>query len=262
MKENTSICFSITSCKRLELFQRTINSFLGACMDANLISEWICVDDNSPKEERDEMMRLYPFFNFILKGEDQKGHAKSMNIIREKAVMKHDYLFHIEDDWSFIQRKPIISSLLEIIEEKEEYKQVVVNRNYAEEATVEFLNLTGGFGRRTKSGKRYVEHEYYPKGSEGESDFYKRNPGARSSCYWPHFSLNPSLIDVSMFNNVGGFDENARHFEMEFSDRYAKLGYKTCFLDDIYCTHIGKKNRERGDENLKNAYELNETIQF
>ena len=262
MKKDASICFSITSCKRLDLFQRTVNSFMNACMDASLISEWICVDDNSSKEDREEMIRLYPFFNFIFKNEEQRGHANSMNIIRERAVLKHDYLFHIEDDWSFIQRKPLISSALEILDEAENYKQVIVNRNYAEEAAVEFLNLAGGFKKRTKNNQRYVLHEYYPKGSEEEAGFYKRNPGARSSCYWPHFSLNPSLIDVSMFSTVGEFNETARHFEMEFSHRYAELGYETCFFDDIYCSHIGKKNRERGDEVLKNAYELNDTIQF
>ena len=65
-----------------------------------------------------------------------------------------------------------------------------------------------------------------------------------------------------MFNTVGEFNETARHFEMEFSNRYVALGHKTCFFDDIYCSHIGKKNSERGSEELKNAYELNDTVQL
>ena len=52
-----SILLSVTSCKRIDLFKRTVNSFINACTDVSLISEWICVDDNSSKEDRDEIQK-------------------------------------------------------------------------------------------------------------------------------------------------------------------------------------------------------------
>ena len=260
MNNQPSICFSITSCKRIDLFKRTINSFINTCQDLSLISKCVCVDDNSDEGDREEMQAVYPFFNFIFKGEKQKGHAISMNIIREQSKTC-EYLLHIEDDWSFLSKTPYISKALEILDEDEKYGQVVFNRNYAELADPEYVDLAGGFDKLTKEKNRYVLHEFHPKGSEEEAEFYKRNPNSRSSCYWPHFSLNPSVIKTNVFS-VGEFNEEAKHFEMEFAGRYVEAGWKTCFFDDIYCSHIGRKIKEAGDPDKKNAYELNKTTQF
>ena len=257
-----SILLSVTSCKRIDLFKRTVNSFINACTDVSLISEWICVDDNSSKEDRDEMQRFYPFFNFIFKGEKYKGHPESMNIIRERSL-DYDLLLHLEDDWTFTVRKPYINVALKILNEDPSYRQVVFNRNYSEELSPKHMELVGGFKKKTKEDDVfYVEHEFYPKGSEGEKEFYKKNPGARSCCYWPHFSLNPSITKTSIFKELGEFKSGISHFEMEYASRYVDKGYKTCFFDDIYCSHIGRKIDEAGKEGLKNAYELNNTKQF
>ena len=147
------------------------------------------------------------------------------------------------------------------LEEDEKYGQVVFNRNYAELADPVHMELAGGFDKLTKGKNRYVLHEFHPKGSEEEAKFYKENPNSRSSCYWPHFSLNPSLMKTSIFS-VGEFNEEAKHFEMEFASRYVNAEFKTCFFDDICCSHIGRKINEAGSPNKKNAYELNETTQF
>ena len=39
------LTFTITTCRRRELFERTMDSFLENCLDHHLISRWICVDD-------------------------------------------------------------------------------------------------------------------------------------------------------------------------------------------------------------------------
>ena len=106
------ITITTTSCKRLDLFKRTINSFLECCKDLYLVKEWIVIDDNSSKEDRDEMVKLYPFINFIFKNENEKGHVKSMNMIRN--IVKTNYLFNLEDDWEFFY-KDIYSFLLKRI---------------------------------------------------------------------------------------------------------------------------------------------------
>ena len=56
------VTFSITTCKRMDLFEKTMNSFLNCCEDILSIDKWICVDDNSSKEDRQKMEKLYPFF--------------------------------------------------------------------------------------------------------------------------------------------------------------------------------------------------------
>ena len=49
---------------------------------------------------------------------------------------------------------------------------------------------------------------------------------------------------------------------MEYSFRYSKLGFKSIFLDGIYCLHIGRLTSERHNKTKKNAYDLNNESQF
>lgn len=254
------ITFSITTCKRLNLFKKSVNSFINSCEDLNLISQWLCVDDNSSEEDRKEMVELYPFFHFIFKNKEKKGHAKSMNISIENV--KNKYIFQMEDDWLFLQKSNYMSRCLDILNENEKYGQVVINRNYAEIADSEHLKIAGGFRKVTKNKTKYVLHEHYQRASKEESDFFQRNENRKSSCYWPHFSLNPSLIKTNAIKEVGSFSETAPHFEMEFAFRYVNAGYSTCFLDGIHISHIGRSLADRGNLNTKNAYDLNETKQF
>ena len=46
------VTFTITSRKRFDLFERTVNSFLNCCTDLDKIDRWLCVDDNSSEEDR------------------------------------------------------------------------------------------------------------------------------------------------------------------------------------------------------------------
>ena len=41
------ITFTITSCKRFDLFEKTMNSFLNCCIDIERIDKWLCVDQNT-----------------------------------------------------------------------------------------------------------------------------------------------------------------------------------------------------------------------
>ena len=56
---NNKLTFTITTCKRFDLFEKTINSFLNCCLDIDLIDEFIGVDDNSSKQDRKQMKKLY-----------------------------------------------------------------------------------------------------------------------------------------------------------------------------------------------------------
>ena len=84
-KSDVKIFLSITTCKRLDLFQQTINSLLNHCLDISLVDYWYCVDDNSSMEDRIKMKKLYPWIEFYDKTESEKAHRKSMNLIYEKS---------------------------------------------------------------------------------------------------------------------------------------------------------------------------------
>ncbi len=250
------VTFTITTCKRIDLFKNTVNSFINCCEDVHLISNWICVDDNSSAEDREEMQRLYPFFTFYFKNIEEKGHPRSMNII--KKLVTTPYLFHIEDDWNFFERRKYISECLEVLSQSKNIGQCLINKNYAETGEIDII---GGDLNFTKNNLRYYVHEYV-NNKQLEINWYKKH-GMGSHChYWPHFSFRPSLIKTKIYKDVGEFNEIASHFEMEYSYRYCNKGYVSAFLEGIYSLHTGRLTSERNDKKVLNAYDLNDEIQF
>lgn len=255
--DNPLITFTITTCKRYDLFEKTMNSFLACCKDLHLIDEWLCVDDNSSAEDREKMKTNYPFFTFYFKTVEEKGHPRSMNIIHR--TVKTPYIFHMEDDWEFFYPSNYITQCLEILSQKSDIGQCLLNRNYAEIARD--VDIIGGKICRTESGLVYSLHEHCATHEEYIAFFTKY--GKNKNCaYWPHFSFRPSLHKKEIWNKVGFFDEKQGHFEMEYSHRYAKEGYSSAFLQGIYSLHTGRLTSERNDPTKQNAYTLNNEKQF
>lgn len=250
----TNITFSITTCKRFDLFEKTMNSFINCCKDIHLIDTWLCVDDNSSQEDREKMKEKYPFFQFIWKTSDEKGHYISMNMILDN--FKGDYLLHIEDDWHFFDVREYIRPALEILKKDNKMGQVLFNINYAE-IEISKMRVVGGIERYTESGYRYILHEHYKEGTDEYKEFMNKNNHALSNAYWPYFSFRPSLVKKGVFEKVGRYT-NTGHFELEYARRYKKEGFISSFFDCVTCLHTGKKTWEKGD----NAYTLNETKQF
>lgn len=236
------ITFTITTCKRLDLFKRTMNSFLNCVQDKQLISRWICVDDNSSEDDRKQMKSLYPFFEFYFKLPEEKGHAKSMNIIRK--LVKTPYYFHMEDDFEMFHSDTYLYRCLDILSSDQEIGQVLLNLNYAE--TEKESQLFGGELKRTDQFQPYYLH-------------VQRQTNNFSCEYWPHFSLRPSLLRTQILD-IGEFSETADHFEMEYANRYITK-WKSAFLTTVYSIHIGRLVSERGSEQ-KNAYDMNGQDQF
>lgn len=284
------VTLTVTTCKRFDLFERTINSFMNACQDILFIDRYLCIDDNSDENDRAKMQELYPFFEFVWKTPEQKGHVVSMNIIRD--MVKTPYVLQMEDDWFFLNKRDYIRPAICILEQKtiipvdpipsdqvidkREIGQVVFNRNYQEEFD---KFIPGGYSCimreknliQTKSldeekedipkSFEYILHEHYPEKSDKLKEISMEYDWI-NSVYWPHFSLNPSIIKTSVYKKLGPFPKTTGFFEREYADKYIKNGYVTSFFDDVCCTHIGKLIRERNDTTKKNAYELNNEGQF
>ena len=267
------ITFTVTTCKRHDLFTKTMNSFIEKCLDVNIIDEWIVIDDNSDKEDIKKMMLQYPFIKMIIKNEEQKGHMESMNMLIDSV--KTEYMVHLEDDWLFEKEfcieemvsvlKMDIKEILgveDIPKDRDIYTkkigQVLFNRNYTElpENVVQ-----GGFPIKV-GGKEYLIHEHY--NPDVEKDLYIRSAMKyqKSSTYWPHYSLQPSVLTTEIFKTVGHFTDNDGFFERNFADRYYKNNYVSCFKNDVTCRHIGKLLCQRNDPNILNAYEMNNISQF
>jgi GR25 family glycosyltransferase involved in LPS biosynthesis len=249
------ITLTITTCKRYELFEKTINSFLNTCLDLEKIDHWLCIDDNSSTEDREKMQEKYPFFEFYFKEVSEKGHPQSMNIIRNKV--KTPFLFHMEDDWTFFAKKRYISDCLEILSQDEKIGQCLINRNYGE--THEHRAVSGGFERCTPTGLKYYIHEHCATDDEYKR-FYAKYGNGMNCAYWPHFSFRPSLMKRKVLDRE--FNTKVSHFERKYADDYHREGYYSVFFPTIYCMHTGRLTAEINDQTKLNAYILNGEKQF
>jgi GR25 family glycosyltransferase involved in LPS biosynthesis len=253
-KSNKQITVTMTSCKRYDLFYKTVSSFINCCLDLELIDEWIVVDDQSSNEDKLKMMTDFPFIKYIWKTKENKGHARSMNILRE--LVKTPFTFHMEDDWLFFRQEKYLSTCLNIINSQEHYGQCLLNRLYTERA--QCYDIFGGI-KKNYNNTRYYEHEFYT-GNELEK-FTIQNRNKKTCAYWPHYSLRVGMMKTIVWKKVGEYNENAEHFEMEYAYRYVNNGYVTTYLDNTNCLHIGRCTFERNSDKL-NAYDLNKESQF
>jgi GR25 family glycosyltransferase involved in LPS biosynthesis len=255
-RSNKPITVTMTTCKRFDLFERTMNSILQCVTDlTEYVSEWIVVDDNSDAEERKRIRSLYPFLRMIEKGPSEKGHPISMNILRDEIHTK--YQFHIEDDWEFFIRKPYCKMMLDRIDLVPGVRQVLLNLNYTED-THTANSIWGAELAIRDPTKRLFLHRHY---TGPELERQNQLVGCANCLYWPHFSFRVGLTNTSIYRELGLFSLTHQHFEMDYAQRYVAKGYKTSFLDGVFCTHIGRRTYERQTEK-RNAYDLNEEKQF
>jgi GR25 family glycosyltransferase involved in LPS biosynthesis/glycosyltransferase involved in cell wall biosynthesis len=240
------VFLSITSCKRLDLFIETVNSILNHWNDIGEIDYWFCVDDNSTKEDRKVMQKMYPFMHFYMKKPEEKGHRDSMNIIWNKlAEMKPKYWIHLEDDFLFYIKRSYIKDSIKFLDASMNIKQVLFNRGYAE--TVDNLDVRGYI----PISPGFVVHEY------------KTGSFSYNNChYWPHYSFRPSIIDVETILKLGNYNSENTFFERDYADKWTSAGYKSAFFDIVCCMHIGRLTSEIKSKTVKNAYELNNENQF
>lgn len=251
------VTLTITSGRRLDLFTRTVDSFLACCEDLASIERWICIDEGSSDEDRAEMAARYPFFEFVWKGPADAGHPASMNLLR--ARVSTPWWLHLEDDWQFVERRPLIAEARALLEHDATVGQVLFNRCYAE--TFADRDLAGGRIEIGPSGQRWWHQEVLV-GGDLERHLAGLGPAGRSNAWWPHYSLRPSLVRTEAVVGVGPYDPGADHFELEFAQRYAAAGLRTAALDAISCLHLGPLTSERGAARRPNAYELAGTRQF
>ena len=243
--DNPTIFLSITTCKRYDLFVKTMNSLLTCFKDINLVDYFFCIDDNSTQEDRSNMIKNYPFFDFYLKEENEKGHLASMNIIWNKLnELKPKYWIHIEDDWLFFKPDHYIIKSIKFLEKYQSLNisQILFNKNYAE--TFDDIDIVGG----KKLDEDFILH-------------IKDEPNlnGKNCAYWPHYSFRPSVCFVDTILKLGNYDSSLTFFERTYADKYFLNGYQSAFFNEITCIHIGKLTKEI---NNKNAYQLNNIDQF
>ncbi len=249
-KDSPTVLFTMTTCKRLDLMRKTVCSFLHHCLDANKIDYFFCVDDNSKEKDRKAMGAEFPFFEYYMKGPEEKGHRASMNIIWNKLnQLKPKFWVHMEDDFLFFAPNKYIQQSIDYLEKYKGHpqhpvRQILWNKQYAE--TI--------FCYPIKGGREFENNELL-------LHIFNEKVEGRNCAYWPHYSFRPSLTDVETILSLGNFDSPENFFERAYADRYTSNNYHSMYFNNINSIHTGKLTSESNSDK-PNAYALNGTEQF
>jgi len=237
------ILLTMTTCKRIDLFRKTVNSMLATWTDLSMVDSFFCVDDCSSREDRVAMQEEFPFFDYYMKSPAERGHRASMNIIWQKLQeQRPEFWIHLEDDWLFVRKDSYVANSVKFLTKYKDANihQILFNRNYAE--TYTDWSIMGGIP---------LEPGFF---------LHDTNTVPGKSCaYWKHYSFRPSMIRVETILSLGDYTTPNTFFEGDYAKRYADKGFKSAFFDTISCLHIGKLT---SDKKGVNAYTLNNTAQF
>lgn len=257
-RPDPQVTLTITTCRRRDLFERTIDSFLACCSDIEAIDRWICIDDGSSAQDRAAMQARYPFFEFIFEPEEMRGHARSMN--RLLAEVSTPYWLHLEDDWDFVSVGALVTHARAVLDDDPTLLQVVLNRDYAE--TLAHDRLVGSELVCGEHAGAYRRHVHRPHGSSELDALFRDNPGCQTNAHWPGFSLMPSMIRTAAIKQVGAFNPGSAHFERDMAVRAYSAGWGVGFLDTIVAVTTGRLRGDSRPDAPPNAYALNGMAQF
>lgn len=208
----TGLTCVITACKRLHLFRRTMTSFLAQCVDHNLITHWLLVDNGSTDEDIAAMQAEFPMFRDHLL--DTRGRSYiEMRHAMYRAVATPQ-VFVLEDDWEFYRPGHLIRMARAIMDDDPTVKEVAYR--YFPCPVVHGKDVT------------YRLHDYC--GCTGP------NPDLYDS-HWPGFTFNPSIQDVAAVSScLGNIEHRCEH---TIAVRFRDAGHRLAHTHKGYCRHIG-----------------------
>lgn len=218
----------ITSCNRLDLLKKTIDSFVKH--NTYPINQIILIDDSgsTKKELLENILNKISSPKKIIVNPRNIGQIQSIDIAY--AAVKSDYIFHLEDDWEFF-KSSFIEHSIEILDENPK----VIN------VWLRAINDTNNHPidediKKTKSGLEY----------QLVSTNHSEN--------WHGFSFNPGLRRASDYKKIAPFSGLEEIIpkgkksllyvgEVDISVTYFKLGYRGAIITskDGYVKHIGNE---------------------
>lgn len=210
---------TITSCKRLDYFIRTIDSLLQNMEDIDLLNKITCCDDNSSQQDRDIMLDKFPNIDFIWS--DQPGYQYS--IIKLFGQAKSEFILHWEDDFLLRNKSKIITKCLNILNDKE-VSSVILTKN-------------NGIKRKNDGGEYFIKMygEHVAAACPNNAAGYNRFTGQPMN---PGFSLNPGIHRRSSIQSIPW--PTRKHSRFNFALDYHRSGFKVAYLDKFYVKHIGE----------------------
>jgi hypothetical protein len=242
------IGLTITTCKRFDLFEKTIRSFISFCDDTHLIDVVIHYDDSSDINERSRMFsllnELFPNITIISKRfthgsfQTNRRHLEIMKVWKED-IKTLDYVFHLEDDWLF--EKPFnLKEPVDILRNNSDIG--MIGFSWKKKIFPEDLfkpKIIGNFWEWYYSDKHSINEPLF--NDVVEEKFYESQGLWIKYINWPYFGFRPAIHDVKKINELDTFNDNMDSFELEFAIRFSKR-FKSFLHFERVCYHIGGEN--------------------
>lgn len=236
------IALTITTCKRYYLFYETLQSFLHNCKDLPIIDMVIHYDDSSSSVDR---VRMHIDLMDTFKVPICHRYFDTIDTANRHAfIMKHwkqdleqygvDYVFHLEDDWFFIEPFSI-GATLPVLKESEEIAYVGFSQPIRE-TTVYEIKTVGDYWEWIYDREKPIQESLFE-----DTAIIREHPNIGFWCNyinWPSFTFRPGVHDVEKLKKLDNFKLQLR-FEMEFGIRYSKT-YTSFNHKKRICKHIGK----------------------
>lgn len=215
---STGITLTMTTCKRLDMFIRTIDAFFKNCTDSHLIDRVIVSDDRSTISDRATMAQRYPRFEYYY---NDGGQPRSLNFLFKSVTT--EYTFHLEDDRQLTQKLDLLTTSMQIIEESHIDSFV---------SACQIGTKTDKVKSSAYNDWKYYIHEHVP-----DDNFWSDWQLGNKS--WPGFYLAAGLHRTAALQSIP-YMPDPQH-ERSFATKYWRAGYKVAFnCGPGLFDHIGK----------------------
>ena len=244
-EKSPKILFTCTSYiskpNKLDSLKKTLDSFI-KYTPSDDIDRMIVINEygENTADTISDLEEKYPQIDFINKKENDKGQARSINMIIDiLREGKYDYWLHWEDSW--IVTEPFLTTAVDIMLDDQVDQLQLIPR--WEDIPDERRKMW-----TTKSGEKYVEilkindsieEQLNPFGtcSDFKSDWWGENLKN-----WPLFSLSPGIDKVDKILRVGYFDNSPDKwpitFEFEWSVKWLCNGARKAILEYAICERV------------------------
>lgn len=202
------ISVTLTTCGRMDLLEKTISSF-NECNNYPIDEFIIINDDYSNKHELD---LKYGKDYKLIHNNERKGLLSNIDTLFTTA--QNEYIFHLEDDWMFVESTDFIKNSITILDERSDIHHVWLRHetDNSHPCDKEIISLES--------------FTYKIVSTDFQSSWcgYSWNPGLRRKS--DHVKMFPG--GVSVFKD-----------EYQCSVHVKPLGYISALLLPTVCYHIG-----------------------
>lgn len=217
------ITFVLTSCKRFDLLEPTLHSFLQ--YNTYPIEEYIIIEDSPDIEKLNKVLRKFDQIKFkVLYNDPQLGQLRSID--RAYSHVKTEFIFHCEDDWLFYKPGFIEKSLSVLLEKEKVINVWLREQNDTNNHPLESEVL------QTTDGTQY---KYLQTGFQGGFHGFTFNPGLRRT------------RDYELIKPYANWPD-----EIDLSNEYFhKHQFRGVILVNGYVKHLGDHRKIRFKINEK-----------